>query len=272
LIIHGDDLGVAHSVNRATFEALSSGAASSASIMVPCPWFTEVVELARANPDADLGIHLTLTSEWKNYKWPPLTGQVAGLVDPAGYMWADVPSVTRNAKPEDVEKEIRLQIDRVLKAGIRPTHIDSHMGTLFNPAFFEIYTRVAREYGLPYFVPAFARTSQEVGRFIQEGDVVIDHFVMAMPNVQPDKWMEFYTGVLRDLKPGVTQMIVHFAYDDAEMQAIAAGQQPFGSAWRQGDLDVISSEAFRNTLRNNQITLIGWRELQKVFQEAHQSK
>jgi chitin disaccharide deacetylase len=274
LIIHGDDLGVAHSVNRATFDALASGAASSASIMVPCPWFPEVVELAKANPEADLGIHLTLTSEWRNYKWAPLGGAVpeSNLIDPSGYMWADVGSVRRNAKPEEVEKELRRQIDRVLQAGIQPTHIDSHMGTLFAPPLFEIYTRLAREYGLPYFAPRMANPPPGIAEFLKEGDVMVDHFVMAMPNVQANQWMDFYTGILQNLQPGVTQMIVHFGYDDAELQAVCAGQEDFGSAWRQRDLDVLSSEAFRNALRNNQITLIGWRELQRIFQEAHPPK
>jgi chitin disaccharide deacetylase len=138
LIIHADDLAVSHSQDRASFAALDQRAASAASIMVPCPWLTEVAEYAKAHQDADLGLHLTLTAEWKNYRWGPAApwNEVPGLLGPDGNLWPDVPFVVKSATPAEVEKEIRAQVERALKVGIHPTHLDNHMGTLFTPAFF----------------------------------------------------------------------------------------------------------------------------------------
>src|SRR3984957_11310164 len=112
LIIHADDLAVAHSQDAASFDALDKNAVTSASIMIPCPWLTEVAEYAKAHPDADLGLHLTLTSEWQSYRWGPVASrnEVPGLLGPDGNLWPDVPFVAKHASAVEVEKEIRAQI------------------------------------------------------------------------------------------------------------------------------------------------------------------
>jgi predicted glycoside hydrolase/deacetylase ChbG (UPF0249 family) len=142
LIIHADDLAVSHSENRASFEAMKMGSVNSGSIMVPCPWLHEVAAFVSANPEHDLGLHLTLTSEWKHYKWSPvaLLPHDSGLTDSLGYMHIDCAAMGALATPATVETELRAQIARAKRAGIEPTHFDSHMGCLFftNPAFFEI--------------------------------------------------------------------------------------------------------------------------------------
>ena len=153
LILHADDLGVAHSVDAASFDALDKNAVSSASIMMPCPWVTEVAAYARAHPDADLGLHLTLTSEWKTFRWGSVESRdkVSSLLDPSGTLWTDTRLVAANAKPEEAEREIRAQIDRAVALGIHPTHLDSHMGSLFStPALFATLAKVAHEYHLPF--------------------------------------------------------------------------------------------------------------------------
>lgn len=153
LILHADDLGLAHSVNAASLDALGSGAVSSASIMMTTPWITEVAAWAKTHPDADLGIHLTLTSEWHTYRWGSVAPKdsVASLVDSAGFLPSDVPPVATRAKQAEVEREIRAQIDRAVALGIHPTHIDSHMGALFStPELIATYVRVARDYHLPF--------------------------------------------------------------------------------------------------------------------------
>ncbi len=153
LIIHADDVGLAKSVNQATFKALEERSATSASIMVPCPWLTEVAAWAKQHPDADLGLHLTLNAEWKNYRWGPVssTDKVRGLLDPNGYLWNSVPAVVQHASPEEVESEIREQVKRAIAAGIQPTHLDTHMGTLAaSPAFYGALVKVAREYKVPF--------------------------------------------------------------------------------------------------------------------------
>ncbi len=258
LIIHADDLAVAHSVDRASFGALERGDATSASIMVPCPWLTEVAEYAKSHPDADLGLHLTLNSEWKTYRWGPLSKGVPGLLDPSGYLWADTPSAARNAKPEEVEAEIRAQIERALKLGIRPTHLDTHMGTVLAPQFLPIYIKVAHEYGLPF--PAWRTPA--LAALLQESDILPDANVVVHPGVTPEDWTGFYVRTISSLKPGLTMLIVHLGYDDAELQAISSGAATdWGSAWRQRDLDAIRSREFKQALQDNQITLIGWKQI-----------
>ncbi len=268
LIIHADDLAVSHSQDRASFAALDQRAASSASIMVPCPWLTEVAEYAKAHPDADLGLHLTLTSEWKSYRWGPVASRnmVPGLLGPDGNLWPDVPLVTKSAKPAEVEAEIRAQIERAMKAGIRPTHVDSHMGTLFTPEFFPAYVKVAREYGLPFLAIRADNAPAAMLALLKDTEILPNAIVMAS-DVKSENWSAYYTGVIRSLKPGLTELIVHLAYDDAEMQAVTEDHPAYGSAWRQRDFNVITSPEFRALLKDDQVTLIGWNEIKR-----HQSR
>ena len=256
LIIHADDLALSHSVDRASFAALESGAATSASIMVPCPWLTEVAAYAKAHPDADLGLHLTLTSEWKTYRWGPVAmgHDVGSLLDPDGYFWSEAAPVFKNAKPEEVEVEIRAQIDRALKAGIHPTHLDSHMGTVFAPRLLAVYVKLAHEYGIPFL----AMRSPALG----ENDIVPDAILIAGSTVKPENWKDWYVHQLQMIKPGLTELIVHLGTDDAELRAIT-GEVPFGSAWRQRDFDAITSPEFKKALEENHITLVGWKQIRE---------
>src|SRR5437016_9971288 len=134
LIVHADDLAVAHSVDAASFDALDKNAVTSASVMVPCPWLNEVAAYARGHASADLGLHLTLTSEWKTYRWGPVESRdkVPSLLDPSGYLWPDTPQAVGTLKADEAEREIRAQIERANALGIHPTHLDSHMGALFS--------------------------------------------------------------------------------------------------------------------------------------------
>lgn len=268
LIIHADDLAVSHSQDRASFAALDRHAASAASIMVPCPWLTEVAAYAKAHPDADLGLHLTLTSEWKNYRWGPVASRnlVPGLLGPDGNLWPDVPFVTKNAKPAEVEAEIRAQIERAIQVGIHPTHVDSHMGTLFTPEFFAVYVKVAREYGLPFLAMRSQGAPANMLALLKDTDIIPDAIVMAT-NAKPENWAAYYAGVIQSLKPGLTELIVHLAYDDAEMQAVTEDHPAYGSAWRQRDFDVITSQRFRPLLKDDHVTLIGWREIKRSGKE-----
>src|SRR6266576_4043297 len=152
LIVHADDLGAAHSINTASIKGLETGLVSSASIMIPCPWLPEIAAYARAHPDADLGLHLTLTSEWSLYRWGPVLGKerVPSLLDSSGYLYPLENEAAAHIDAKEAEAEIRAQIARARALGIQPTHLDSHMGTLYqNKALFEILLRVARENKLP---------------------------------------------------------------------------------------------------------------------------
>jgi predicted glycoside hydrolase/deacetylase ChbG (UPF0249 family) len=259
LILHGDDLGVAHSVDAASLDALDRGAITSASIMMPTPWVTEVAAYARAHPNADLGLHLTLTSEWETYRWGSVEAKdkVESLLDSTGTFPSDVPPVVARAKMAEVERELRAQVERALALGIRPTHLDSHMGTLFgSPELIATYVKVAHDYRLPFLAPR--------GLPVGPNDVVLDQVVIAGPEVARDKWKQFYLDAIAGLKPGLTEMIVHLGHDDAELQAVTVNHEPYGSAWRQRDYEVVTSAEFRKALADNHIVLVRWRDLGKL--------
>ncbi len=156
IILHVDDAGMSHDSNEGAMNALDKGVASSFSVMMPCPWVPEIARYIRAHPRHDGGLHLTLTSEWNNYRWPPLSGKpaVPGLVDTEGAMWQEVEAVVKHAAADEVDKEIRAQLDRALTMGFTPTHLDSHMGTLFaSEAFLEKYIRLGIEKQIPVMFP-----------------------------------------------------------------------------------------------------------------------
>jgi predicted glycoside hydrolase/deacetylase ChbG (UPF0249 family) len=269
LIIHADDLGVAHSVDAASFDALEKGAISSASVMVPTPWITEVAAYAKAHPNADLGLHLTLTSEWETYRWGSVESadKVPSLLDSAGTFPRDVRPVAEKAKPVEVERELRAQVERAIALGIRPTHLDSHMGALFfsTPELMATYVRVARSYRLPFLAPRGDPRAAPPPP-LSEKDVLVDAVIIAGPEVPRDQWKAFYLKSIADLKPGLTEMIVHLGSDDSELQAVTVNHEPYGSAWRQRDYDVVMSPEFRKALQDNGIILVTWRELQKLAQ------
>jgi predicted glycoside hydrolase/deacetylase ChbG (UPF0249 family) len=271
LIIHADDLGMAHSVNAATTKAFESGLVNSASIMVPCPWFSEIATYARANPQADLGLHLTLTSEWTSFRWGPVTpkDRVASLLDKNGYFYLTETEAAAQANPKEVELEIRAQIERARAFGIQPTHLDSHMGTLYqNKALFEVFLRVARDYKLPVRIAKewFSRTDF-LPSSLKEDDVFIDRILDINPTVAPNDWPKFYSDAIKNLQPGITEVVIHLAYDDAEMRGATFDHPDWGAAWRQRDFDFFTSEAFRQLLKENQIKLVTWREIGKLLQK-----
>jgi len=259
LILHGDDLGAAHSINVATFEALDKGAITSASIMVPTPWVTEVAAYAKAHPDADLGLHLTLTAEWETYKWGSVapSDKVPTLLYSAGVFPSDVPPVVARAQPADVERELTAQIERARMLGIRPTHVDSHMGALFTTKeLIGAYIKVAQAHQLPFLALR--------GTPLAVNDLVLESVTVAGPEVPRDKWKEFYLNAVRNLKPGLNEIIVHLGHDDAELQAVTVNHEPYGSAWRQRDFDVVMSSEFRRAIADNHVVLVRWKDLAKL--------
>jgi chitin disaccharide deacetylase len=269
LIIHADDLAVAHSQDQASLDALDRHAATSASIMVPCPWLTEVADYAKAHPDADLGLHLTLTSEWKTYRWGPVESKdkVPSLFDSSGYLWPETDPGKQHIKVEDAEREIRAQIEKAISMGIRPTHLDSHMGMLFERAdLFAVYLKIAHEYKLPFLAALGPNTPQELASQLSPKDFVLDNVVMASPDVPVSNWKNFYLDAIKNLKPGVTEFIVHLAHDDAEMQAVTIDHPDYGAAWRQRDYEVVTSPEFKRALEENHVILIHWSDIKKLLQ------
>lgn len=269
LIVHADDLAVAHSVDAASFAALDKGGVTSASIMVPCPWLNEVAAYAKDHPNVDLGLHLTLTSEWKIYRWGPVESKdrVASLLDASGYLWPETGPAVQSLKAEEAEREIRAQVERAIAAGIHPTHLDSHMGVLFaRPDLFAAYVKVAHDYHLPFLAVRVADERAKLLSLLSEKDPVVDAVVMANPSVHADQWKEFYRNAIKNLKPGLSEMIVHLGHDDSELQAVTVDHPDFGSAWRQRDYNFVTGPEFKKILDENHIVLVKWRDLQKLLQ------
>lgn len=274
LIVHADDVGMCHSVNRATVDALEKGMVTCGSIMMPCPAVPEIAEYCRKHPEADLGIHLTLTAEWQDYRWGPLAPRsaVPGLIDPDGFMWHGERDTARHASPAEVEKEVRAQIDKALELGIKPTHIDSHMGTLFvRPDYFQVYIKLAKEYGIPPLVveyrPELAlQLGEELAgalRVLAEqmratGFPVLDYIIPDVGGTFETK-KKRYEQALRNLKPGVTEMIVHLGYADEELRGITNS-----APMRQLDYEFFTAESTRKLIDELGIKLIGWKEFEKL--------
>jgi chitin disaccharide deacetylase len=273
LIIHADDVGMCHSVNVATIQAMEKGVVTSASIMMPCPWMPEIAAYCREHPNADFGLHLTLTSEWRYYRWRPVTPitEVPGLLDKEGYLPRSVEEVVKQAKPAEVEKEIRAQIQRALDFGIKPTHVDSHMGTLFTGPFMGAYTKVAKEFGL---LPMLMKATPE--RIAQgktlgidpaaierdlapQGYVFLDTLYETVKGDTLEARREFLYNLFRNLKPGVTEVIVHLAVDGEEIRNISYSWQA-----RVNEFLILTDPKTRELLNSLGIKLIGYRDLMKL--------
>jgi predicted glycoside hydrolase/deacetylase ChbG (UPF0249 family) len=262
LILHADDIGMSHSVNLASFEALEKGWVSSGSIMVPCPWFNEVVQFAKAHPTIDLGLHLTLTSEWENYRWGPVGHvDVSTLVDAQGYFPGESTDVGRRASASQAEREIRAQVDKARSAGIHFTHLDNHMGGLAqNAELFGVYLRAGRAAQVPVFI-----SGGEIKAYPQifRGN----EFFPALTYVEPasaENRIEGFRKTFASLSPGVYITIVHLGHDDAELGAIMPDRDQ-GAASRQSDFDLVKDPVFRRALQENGIKLVGWGEVARAL-------
>jgi len=236
--------------------------------MVPCPWFPEIADYAKSHPDADLGVHLTLTSERTLYRWGPVSpNKVRSLVDQHGYFHPTWMANTR-IKLGDVARELRAQIEKALAMGMRPTHLDSHQFALYSSGkdLFELLVGLGREYGLPVPVSRdwFSKWPY-LARSLGSSVICVDRQVDIRPNVPAEKWLEYYTETVKNLSPGITELIIHIGYDDEELRAFSSDRESWGSAWRQRDFDFFTSATFRELLRQNDIALVTWRELSFAF-------
>ncbi|HSS96075.1 MAG TPA: polysaccharide deacetylase family protein, partial [Terriglobales bacterium] len=237
-------------------------------IMVPCPWFPEMADYAKSHPDADLGLHLTMTSERVYYRWSPVAAKdkVPSLLDENGYFHHDWEH-NQHANPQEAEIEIRAQIERALAMGIHPTHLDSHQYRLIMSGkdLFDATLRVAHEYKLPLFVARnwFAQNPY-LEKSLGPKDIVIDQEVTISPSVTPEKWADFYRDALENLKPGVTIFIIHPGFANEELRAATRERATWGADWRQRDYDFFSSDEFRDILKKQNIKMITWRELARL--------
>lgn len=264
LILHADDLGVAHSVDKASEEALEKGWVTSASIMVPCPWFPEIAAFARAHPELDLGLHLTLTSEWIPYRWGPVSTQpVLSLRDKDGYLPPTEGQAAAQDNPADVALEIKAQITKAQKAGVKFTHFDTHMGTLFQtPQLFQVYQQAGHDYHVATFIATRNFGHAGKGFSVMPDRVVVTREFQMHPGVPLDKRLETYEQWLTGLSPGLYVVTVHLGYDNDELHAITSGKPDWWDApWRESDVRVLSSPEFRQFLKQQGFVLVTWRQV-----------
>ncbi len=273
LIIHSDDLGVSHSENIGSFLAMKGGSVNSASIMMPTPWVEEVAAFAQDYPEADLGLHLTLTCEWRYLKWRPVapSNQVQSLVNDKGFFYGDCLEFGRKADPKEAAIELRAQVELAYKMGIRPTHLDSHMGCLlFNSAeLFESFLQIGRDYKIPAMVGRlFLQAASPAFREkMTDQDVIIEKVMTASPSDYEKGMDQYYASVLNTLGSGINVLLIHTALDDSELQAMAVGKENWGANWRQQDFDFFTSKNCEDLILKNNIKLVTWRDIQQAIYE-----
>lgn len=275
LIINVDDVGGSHAANAAAIDALENGLATSATIMVPCPWFPEIAAYAKTRPQSDFGLHLAHTSEWRGYKWGPVASrnEVPGLVDPQGYLWPDIFSVYKNSSPEQAYTEARAQIQKALAAGIDVTHLDSHMGALqYDDRYFQVYRRLGKEFDLPLRmgsqeVLAAGGGGHQRGQLDGDGVIYTDYLIHGGRKAgEPIK--TYWKRMLQDLKPGVTELYIHAALAGDEIKHITA-------SWfdRVAEHELFTTDPeIRQMLESQNVKLIGYRPLRDLQRKARAEK
>lgn len=289
LILHVDDAGMSYESNQGAITALTKGASTSVSVMMPCSWTPGFVHFLKQHPEIDAGLHITLTSEWKDYRWIPVAGKnaVPGLTDSEGCLWPSVEEVVKHASADEVENEIRAQLDRAKTMGFEPTHLDTHMGTVYgSPAFLERYIKVGVENHIPIMLPggedaliqeqmnasdALVNQLRMIGKTVwNAGLPVLDDlhnfsYDWKIPDdvknddkkLQAYKTQKYIDG-LKKLKPGVTMMIMHCTAT-SEIFPHISDSGPV----RRGDMLAMIDPAFKKALKDEGIILTTWRELKE---------
>ena len=279
VIFHADDVGMCQAALTAYANMVDFGLLSSAAVMVPCPWFPATAAFVRNHPQReqlDLGIHLTLTSEWDAYRWGPISSSdpATGLLDDEGYFYRDEESFRKNGIVTAVQKEIAAQVERAIAAGIDPTHIDNHMLSIFHPTFLPSYFQLAQEYHLPALmfrtdaatfeqmgVPAdrAAVYEQMVLQLEEQGLPMFDAIYM-MPLDDGSNRRKKAQAALEALPPGISCFIVHPTTDTPEIRALAPDWRA-----RVADYELFTDEKWRQTVANSDVQVIGYRALQDAM-------
>ncbi|MEN8155601.1 MAG: polysaccharide deacetylase family protein [Bacteroidota bacterium] len=278
IILHADDAGMCGAANLATAELLENDHIQSTAVMVPCPKADEFIQWAVEHPGEDVGLHLTLTSEWKHYRWGPVSDpdSVPGLIDPDGMLWRSVPEVLTNATPEEIEKEIRAQIERSIALGYQPDHIDSHMGTLFShPDYLNLFLKVAEAYHIPANALNFADTAlvsklREAGYPIDERVIEImnaytlpklDYITWVPKGKSYDDVMDKFKTMVSTLSPGLIEIVFHPSVETEALKTIT-------NSWQQRvwEYEMFSDPGLKSFFEKEGIIFTNWREVMAKFE------
>ncbi len=280
VVLHADDLGMCQATVSAFADLVEFGLMSSASTMVPCPWFLGAARYCREHPQVDVGVHLTLNSEWATYRWPPLSTRdpASGLLDDEGYLPRRQQPVFDRAPAAAVEQEVRAQVRRAVAAGIDVTHVDTHMGTVAHPRFLPAYAQVALEHGVPCFALHLdengwrrrrgfdGESAAAAARLVQElearGMPLFDHMT-SLPLHESHDRLAAAKARLDALPPGLSLFIFHPAQDTPELRAITADWPS-----RVADYQVFTSAALRDYVRAAGIQVIGYRPLRDLLRSS----
>ncbi len=278
VMLHADDIGMCSEANEAVIPYLLNDQIQSAAAMVPCPWFNDIADWYKKHPEEDIGLHLTLTSEWKNYRWGPVSNpsNVPELIDPEGYMWRGVIDVVSRTPVTTIEKEVRAQIERAYERGIKPGHIDTHMGTLYSKVeYAEAFFKVAMEYGIPAnvieFTPDRVQKFRKQGypitaRLIQSGTEYtlpkLDDFTSVPNGKSYQEKKENFFDLIQNLEPGITEIIFHPSIETEGLKKITnSWQQRVWEAKMFSDPEVIQF------LKNEEIIFTNWKAMMQRFKE-----
>jgi len=279
IMLHADDAGMCEAANTATKKYLLDGHIQSAAAMPPCPEFEDMIQWAMENPQVDVGLHLTLTSEWKTYRWPSVlpVEEVPGLIDEEGMLWRGVMDVVQHASVEEVEKEVRAQIEKSISMGYQPDHIDTHMGTLYgHPEYAKAYLRIAEEYNIPanaidlsdslvvvHFQQAGYPINEDMIKYMDAYSLPKLDFFASAPNANSyEEKVEAFKGLIRSLNPGLTEIIFHPSVESDQLKGITnSWQQRVWEAKMFADPDLIQF------FKDEGIIFTNWKEIMKRFKE-----
>lgn len=275
ILLHCDDGGMCNEANIAIHNYFEKGDIQSAAVMVPCPYSGDLVEWAKTLDSPDIGVHLTLTSEWKDYRWGPVsdTSKVPGLIDPEGKMWHDVPDVIIHATATEAETEVRAQIDKVLAMGYTPSHIDTHMGTMYGSIdYIKVFLKIAQEYNIPANAidlsdPAIAENFRQQGYPITPEVVELlnqyslprlDNFSSVPDGNSYENKRENFFKLLNSLDPGITEIIFHPSVETDNLKTIT-------SSWQQRvwEAQLFSDPVVKSYFTDNDIIITTWKEIMK---------
>jgi predicted glycoside hydrolase/deacetylase ChbG (UPF0249 family) len=277
-IVHADDIGMCHAANAALQQSWGYGLLTSCAVMVPCPWFPEAAAFARATPGMDMGVHITLTSEWDSFRWGPIStrDRASGLLDDEGYFWRSVPELVAHARPEAVAAEMRAQVEAALRAGIDVTHIDAHMGAALQSPFIEAYVALATEFRVPAFVPHLSdealmrqgasAADRKLFRRLLDGMTAaglpqIDHWFGAWGRAPEANLLQGFRAAFASVEPGITHLLCHPSLAGDELLAIT----PRGWLERAADAQAFQIPDFAAYLNEIGVRRIGYRALRDLM-------
>ena len=260
VMINGDDFGMCHSANTGTLKFLADFPGNSATIMMPCAWAGEALQFWREHPDVSIGIECTLTSEWDHYRWGPLASKdkVPSLIDPNGFLWANVALLKEHAKAAEVELEVRTQIERAMNQNLQPSHLINHMFSMdCRPDLADIYIKLAKEYRLP----ARSRRLQD-----DPGWPSIDGIIDVTYSMGASGREERLCEILRDLKPGLWEIFAHFNDDCEEARAILIRSKSMSndrnsSRARDNDVEIFTGGRIQHVFNELGLKRICWKQI-----------